>query len=124
VGGTYCRQRYRSHLGRIADAAQIVDRALESPRVRRPRRMPLTPASWAGDLEGAARIGAQEQILRRAAVDRPVDKAGLGFVGQHEVADLFAEAGSNIVSTARVNPVKSCPEFTRTADALGERKLS
>jgi hypothetical protein len=34
----YGRRRYRRHPRRIADAARIVDRAVESARIRRPRR--------------------------------------------------------------------------------------
>jgi hypothetical protein len=33
-----CRRRYRRHLRRIADAAGIIDRAVESARIRWPRR--------------------------------------------------------------------------------------
>ena len=35
--GSYCWRRYRRHSGRIADAARIVDRAVQSSRIRRPR---------------------------------------------------------------------------------------
>jgi hypothetical protein len=34
----YCRRRYRRHSGRVADAAGIVDRAVQSARIRGPRR--------------------------------------------------------------------------------------
>jgi hypothetical protein len=34
----YCRRRYRRYSGRVADAAGIVDRAVQSARVRGPRR--------------------------------------------------------------------------------------
>ena len=35
---SYCRRRYRGHPGCVADAAGIVDRAVEPARIRRPRR--------------------------------------------------------------------------------------